>query len=281
MAKEYKGTNVASCYQTSSVVDDSPKASEINNHIKQNVSSTKRIPSTLPIVSADEHTIVCGISAMSGQLQGFEMQNTANVFIGINAEAYPTRLLERVLGLSNAVFFDIFSPDEPKGEFVTSVNSEADIHAMLQNIVCEVNDRESELQMLTAANIENDEIYGYMQKYKRIFLLIRNFSKFYDEISDDDLKLLLTILRKKQNLGIYIITVADLESIVPYCDTALYIELIKTEKGVILGGNISDKQAVGLGAQFSEIPVSERKKKLSSNSAFMYSNTKYSIIEIN
>lgn len=281
MAKEYNGTNVASRYQASSFKDDGSEDSGVNNHIKQAVVSAKKVPSTLPTVNADEHTIVCGVSAVSGQLQGFEMRNTANVFIGINAEAYPSRLLERILGLSNAVFFDIFSPDEQKDESVTSVNSETDIHAMLQNIVREVNERESELQMLTAADVEEEEIYSYMQKYKRIFLLVRNFSKFYDEISDEDLKVLLTILSKKKNLGIYILTVADLESIEPYRDTALYIELIKTEKGVILGGNISDKQASGLEKQFSEIPVAERKKRLPDNYAFMYNNTKYSVIEIN
>jgi len=281
MSQAYNGTNVASFYSASSTENSKSNISEENSTIKTPVISTRKAPSTLPIVNADDHTIVCGSSVVSGQLQGFEMRNTTNVFIGVNGSEYPNRLLERIINLNNAAFYDICSSSSLEGEFITSVNTESEIHEMLQNLVYEVNDRESELQMLQAANVDDSEVYGYMQKYKRIFLLIRSFSKFYDEISDDDLKLLLTMLKKQRHLGIYILTVDDIESIEPYCDTALYIELIKTEKGVVLGGNISDKQAARLCKQFSEIPVAERNKKLSDNNAFMYNDANWSVIEIN
>lgn len=280
MAQAYNGADAASLYSVSSNENGKSVVSE-ENTTKSPAVSTRKAPSTLPAVNDDDHTIVCGSSVVSGQLQGFEMRNTANVFIGINGSEYPNRLFERIINLNNAVFYDICSPAALEGEFVTSVNSQSEIHEMIQNLIYEVNDRDSERQMLLAANVDDFEIYGYMQKYKRIFLLIRSFSEFYDEISDDDLKLLLAMLKKQRQLGIYILTADDIESIEPYCDTALYIELIKTEKGVILGGNISDKEAARLCRQFSEIPVAERNKKLSDNNAFMYNGAKWSVIEIN
>lgn len=280
MAQAYNGADAASLYSVSSNENGKSVVSE-ENTTKSPAVSTRKAPSTLPAVNDDDHTIVCGSSVVSGQLQGFEMRNTANVFIGINGSEYPNRLFERIINLNNAVFYDICSSAALEGEFVTSVNSQSEIHEMIQNLIYEVNDRDSERQMLLAANVDDFEIYGYMQKYKRIFLLIRSFSEFYDEISDDDLKLLLAMLKKQRQLGIYILTADDIESIEPYCDTALYIELIKTEKGVILGGNISDKEAVRLCRQFSEIPVAERNKKLSDNYAFMYNGAKWSVIEIN
>lgn len=280
MAQAYNGADAASLYSVSSNENGKSVVSE-ENTTKSPAVSTRKAPSTLPAVNDDDHTIVCGSSVVSGQLQGFEMRNTANVFIGINGSEYPNRLFERIINLNNAVFYDICSSAALEGEFVTSVNSQSEIHEMIQNLIYEVNDRDSERQMLLAANVDDFEIYGYMQKYKRIFLLIRSFSEFYDEISDDDLKLLLAMLKKQRQLGIYILTVDDIESIEPYCDTALYLELIKTEKGVILGGNISDKEAARLCRQFSEIPVAERNKKLSDNYAFMYNGAKWSVIEIN
>ena len=82
-------------------------------------------------------------------------------------------------------------------------------------------------------------------------------------------------------MGIYIITIDNLSKIEAYCDTALYVELIKTNKGFVVGGNIDDKAAAKLSKCFSEIPVFERSKKLLENQACMYCDNKWSIITIN
>ena len=277
MAESYKGRSIANMYGAGS----SPQpAAEKEVSRTPAVTVKKKAPSVLPGVNDDAHTLVCGSSVVSGQLQGFELKAMKNVFIGIDENVYPDRIITRVTEFENSLCY-AFGREAINDGKTKNLSTEGDIHAMIEYLIGEVNERESELEMLRAANIDEAEIYGYMQKYKRIFLIIRDFAHFYDVISDDDLKVLLTIIRKQSQMGIYIVTTDNIDRIEAYCDTALYLELVKTEQGLIIGGNISDKYSARLSNKFSEIPVGERNKKLNENQAFMYNGAKWSVIEIN
>lgn len=113
--------------------------------------------------------------------------------------------------------------------------------------------------------MSKEEIYGNMQQYSRVFVVIQGFSDFYDTISDEDLEKLERLLRKTENTCIYFIVTDDMKRITDYCGTELYIRLVKSDTGLILGGSISDQTAAILQNGFRDIPAAMRQKPLKQN----------------
>lgn len=207
------------------------------------------------------------------------LKETQKVFVGIDSECYPNRFIERIYNLQNTIIFDTAS-EVKSAEKCRHISNEVQIHEMVTFLKQTVSERTVELQMIQAANLSDNDIYGYMQKYERIIILIRAFERFYDEISDNDLKEFLILLKQIQRIGIYIFTFGNMKNMLPYNDTALFIQLVKTDKGMIIGGEIDNEMSARLSDKFREIPVSERNKHLSENQAFMYNENKWSVISI-
>ena len=142
-----------------------------------------------------------------------------------------------------------------------------------------VAERSQETAVLQEMGLFKEEIYGNMQQYPRVFVVIQGFCDFYDTISDEDLEKLERLLRKTENTCIYFIVTDDMKRITDYCGTELYIRLVKSNAGLIMGGNISDQMAAILQNDFRDIPVPVRQKPLKQSQALLYIGKACSTVE--
>lgn len=239
----------------------------------------KKRASVLPTIEDDDHTLVFGVSSINGQLQGVKLEDMECIFIGTNGDFYPYRLLERIKSLTNTTVFSIFPKDE---NYICGMKTESEneIHEMVDYLEKETVERAKDLEMLVSAGMDVSTIYGNMQNYKRVFLVIEDFCKFFDVISDEDLRRLLGILKKQKQLGIYAVTIDNVNRMTEYSETGLYTKLVKAVHGMIIGGGVDDTVANKLYNQLTEIATVDRTKTLMENQAFMYIADKYSVINL-
>ena len=215
----------------------------------------KMAVSVLPSVQDDGHTIVFGTSKISGELQGFSLSQMHCVFIGVSGGVYPDKFVAQLQLLDHAKVFRAF-PNGSIADGQKLAGCEEEIHDMVEHLEGAVKERTLE----------------------KIFVVLEDFCKFYDAISDADLRRLNRIIEQSSGLGIYFITLDDVKRMRPYCDTALYRNLVKTEQGMILGGNIDNETASRLHPALLSIPMAERMRSMQKNQAFLYDKDRYSVI---
>lgn len=123
-------------------------------------------------------------------------------------------------------------------------------------------------------------IYSYVEddsKEDEIFI-IDGFGDFYDEISDDTLKVFENKLRN--GLKRTILTVDSMSRIAPYNSTELYLYLIKCKKGIFIGGKAENGLAIKLNNDFYMIYEGYRNVDLSENQAIVYDGSTASYTEM-
>lgn len=254
-----------------------------SNAVQKAVPQKAAPQAVLPVPKLPEHSLIVGKSLLSGQPQGFELMAMQNVFVG-NPFGYglPPVMVRSINALPNHVcyVFDSAGYDSSTAleKEILAANAE-DISNMIVLLEKAVAERSQETAVLKEMGLFKEEIYGNMQQYPRVFVVIQGFCDFYDTISDEDLEKLERLLRKTENTCIYFIVTDDMKRITDYCGTELYIRLVKSNAGLIMGGNISDQMAAILQNDFRDIPVPVRQKPLKQSQALLYIGKACSTVE--
>ena len=111
-----------------------------------------------------------------------------------------------------------------------------------------------------------------------LVVCIDGFCDFFDTISDEALSDFERALDR--GVGYTLITFDSMQRIQDYRDTGLYVKLIRTDNGAIVGGSVNDELSSALTTQIYEISKGQREKELSQGQAFVYSNVTCSYVDI-
>lgn len=109
-------------------------------------------------------------------------------------------------------------------------------------------------------------------------ICIDGFCDFFDKISDEALSGFERALER--GVGYTLLTFDDMQRIQDYRDTGLYVKLIRTDDGAVIGGLIDDALSSALTTQIYEISKDQREKELSFGQAFVYSKAACSCVDI-
>lgn len=99
---------------------------------------------------------------------------------------------------------------------------------------------------------------------------IDGFCRFFDRISDEALSMFENAL--KNECKHTIITFDDMQRINDYRDTGLFVSLVRTDIGMVIGGGVDDALAGNLTSKIYEINKWQREKELPLGQAFVYFN---------
>lgn len=108
-------------------------------------------------------------------------------------------------------------------------------------------------------------------------MVINGFSDFFDTISDNALDLFIKIIRENENKTV--ITIDNMERISMYRGTEAYLQLIRCNRGMVIGGNASDEMTVGLSDAFYKLSSKYRNIELETNQAIAYEDDTYECVE--
>jgi len=109
-------------------------------------------------------------------------------------------------------------------------------------------------------------------------LIIDGFSDFFDTISDESLQILENMLRK--NEFIRTITIDDMSRIREYCDTELYLHLVRCEDGMVIQGGADNELAILLNKDFYSVPEEYRGITLKKGKAIVYSSDTLTYVKL-
>jgi hypothetical protein len=129
-----------------------------------------------------------------------------------------------------------------------------------------------------------DDVDSFIFEYtdsgedKNRVLVIDGFADFYDVISDEALVVLEKALRN--GFVSKIITIDDMTRIRDYCDTELYLRLVRCADGMVMGGEAANALAVLLNNDFYMIPEDYRKVPLQQGQAIVYSEDRAAYVQL-
>ena len=111
-----------------------------------------------------------------------------------------------------------------------------------------------------------------------LVICIDGFCDFFDAISDEALSGFERAL--DHGVGYTLITFDSMQRIGDYRDTGLYVKLIRTDSGAVVGGAVDNEMSSALTTQIYEISKGQREKELSSRQAFVYSKATCSYVDV-
>ena len=111
-----------------------------------------------------------------------------------------------------------------------------------------------------------------------LVVVIDGFCDFYDRISDENLSVFERALTRNESINV--ITFDSMQRIRDYRDTGLYVRLVRSECGVIVGGGIDDELAAALTGKIYDIPNKYRTKELDGGQATVYSGSKIAYVTL-
>ena len=82
------------------------------------------------------------------------------------------------------------------------------------------------------------------------------------------------------NSKINVVTFDSMQRLSEYNGTGLYVHLVRSSSGAIIGGKIDDSVAVAISTEIYEIPRKFREKELSSKQAIIYSSGKMAYVNV-
>ncbi len=198
--------------------------------------------------SNDTNSIILGIDISSGEKIGFSLNTQKMAFVA-NRDNNPELVSEMCLQVIHlGKELKVYSK---RGEFL--------------NI---------------PENMLIHDIDAYVEEFESCsdILVIDGFTDLFDEISDEALEQLECILRT--NSEKMIITFDSMNRIYDYNCTELFLRLVKTEFGMIIGGEADNNFAYLLNDDFYKIPEEYRNLKLEENQAIVYDKDTATYIEI-
>jgi len=111
-----------------------------------------------------------------------------------------------------------------------------------------------------------------------LVVCIDGFCDFFDKISDEALADFERAL--ECGVGYTLLTFDSMQRIQDYRDTGLYVKLIRSNDGAVIGGSVDDVLSSALTTQIYEINKGQREKELSFEQAFVYSKVTCSYVDI-
>ncbi len=219
----------------------------------RSIGTSMSLPPIIPVEPLDtpEMSMVMGTDIKTERLKGFPAAGGARAFVGIPGN-------ER---LSSTIIRRLTSHYQGK-VYVVSSNE----HLVLDDGVELVVDLDAFVDTLVDVNDA------------ATVLVVDGFSDFYDRISDEAL----VVFEKALAAGhaVNVLTLDPMNRIRDYRDTGLYVHLVRTEQGMMIGGAITDEVATGLHDCLYEIPHKHREKILTAEQGIIYCGNKISYVNV-
>lgn len=208
----------------------------------------------LTSIEDDGNSLIIGADVSTKELKGFELTNETRIFVGVkdNSSVIPS-IVNRYASNSEKRICLITSKDT--NEFDYSVEIIDDVDEFISEYV--------EMEP---------------QERQNILLVIDGFCDFYDRISDEALFVLERAL--KANAEMNIVTFDSMQRLKDYRDTGLYVYLIRSYCGVILGGCIDDTIAAAITTEVYEVPQKFRETMLKNSQAIIYRGKEIAYIDV-
>ncbi len=212
-----------------------------------------QVAAAVPVEDMDpsEDALIFGYDIKSGRAKGFSGAGSTKVFVGLNGNgAMTARFIRQITASYTGLLYLVTANDRmPAFEGVEIVS---DVDQFVEDLVD-----------------QNDP---------NITVLIDGFCDFYDRISDEALSVLEKALTG--SLQSNFITFDPMTRINDYRDTGLYVRLVRTVCGVIVGGCINDALASSLNTCLYDISHKYRERELTDHQAAIYCDNRISYINI-
>lgn len=208
----------------------------------------------LDTINDTSSSLIIGYDLTTNEAKGFDLMSTNRIFVGTRGnEAVVASIINQYAQEAEKRICLITSGETERFDY--NIEIIKDIDAFVQELFQE---NEKEL---------NETI-----------IVIDGFSVFYDRISDEALSVFESALAN--NSKIKVVTFDSMQRLLEYNSTGLYVHLIRSSAGAIIGGKIDDAVAAALSTEIYEIPRKFREKELSNRQAIIYSSGKMAYIDI-
>lgn len=269
-------------------IDEMPSQKEITNvkTINNNVSAKVR-GEDMAVDESNENALFIGVDNKSSIQQSIELKDVSSFLVGglgvtgktntiksiiKDIKRYPERKLVIIDKITKEL--EEFSKSINADSYI-STSEEFDFFVKLLKV--EVAERINLYNEIKEFIEDKEEMYGCMQKYDKYFIVIHDFTAFYSMISDEALSEFEKLVQVIKGLNIYFITGANFENLREnYSGQVLYKNLIETDTGIIMGGNI-DKQIC---IEFKNMSALDRNKSLPLGTGILFQGEKYKEIQV-
>ena len=208
----------------------------------------------LETINDTPSSLIIGYDLTTDEAKGFDLLSTNRIFVGTRG--------------NEAVIASIVNPYAQKAEKRICLITSGETEKFDYNIEI-IDDVDAFVQELFQ---ENEKALD------ETIIVIDGFSDFYDRISDEALSVFEKELSK--NDSIKIITVDDMKRLSDYRDTGLYVHLVRSKAGVVIGGCVDDAISAAISDSIYEIPRKFREKELANNQGFVYSGNQMAYIAV-
>ena len=208
----------------------------------------------LDTINDTPSSLIIGYDLTTDEAKGFDLLSTNRIFIGTRG--------------NEAVIASIINPYAQKAEKRICLITSGETEKFDYNIEI-IDDIDAFVQEIFQEN-EN--------AHDETIIVIDGFSDFYDRISDEALSIFEKALSSNSKLNV--VTFDTMQRLSDYSSTGLYVHLVRTNAGAIVGGKVDDSVAVAIETAIYEVPRKFREKELSSEQAIIYSSDKIAYINI-
>ena len=269
--------------RNSKKVPKNSPSEENKSSANSNVSVSGKPKSTLPLIEPGDQAVHVGLKR--NKEQGLPFMDWNTYFIGGLEKTGKTDYFKffiqnlTLLQKKEVVLIDRNNKELEEFGKKRSVNkyisSAEEFDRYVKELESEVKVRLKVYENMISSGQPEDVLYGYMQKFDKLFICINDFSSFFDMISDEALEIFEHITTKSKGLNIYFVTLGNVNKVIGYNSTELYMYLVKSEHGIIMGGNIN-KQMI---FTFDDMGYEERMIKLKSGEGFLFKGNDYAIVK--
>lgn len=213
--------------------------------------AVKQTPAIEPLDDKTD-TCVIGSDAKSHRAIGFKLQANNRVFVCDrgNREAVSTILNHLAQNTAKQIY--LITSESPN-----NLDESIELVYDIDTFISEVATNPSQTDMVVC---------------------IDDFCDFFDKISDEALSDFERALER--GVGYTLITFDNMQRIQDYRDTGLYVKLIRTDDGAVIGGSVDDVLSSALTTRIYEISKGQREKELSFGQAFVFSKATCSYVDI-
>ena len=253
---------IQSIYDEMSEYSESPLYDDVSLDVEEDeiakreknyvpVVAVKQTPAIDPLDSENDACII-GTDTTTHRTVGFKLEANKRVFVCDrgNSEAVSAILNRLALNTTKQIYLITSECPDGLDETIELVN---DIDTFISEV---------------ATNVSLTDLV----------ICIDGFSEFFDKISDEALSDFERALER--GVGYALLTFDSMQRIQDYRDTGLYVKLIRTDDGAVIGGAIDDALSSALTTRIYEISKGQREKELSFEQAFVYSKATCSCVDI-
>jgi S-DNA-T family DNA segregation ATPase FtsK/SpoIIIE len=204
-------------------------------------------------------SLVIGYDSKTGKPYGFDLTQPTKVFVGTrNQTDYSTIVVSRLVKNNPNKKVFVWSP-KSVGSFGSGAIIIEDIDEWI-------------LAMYKNVSMEDKQ---------KVIFVVDGFREFFSRISEvSELRMENGLLEEAAFSVVTFDSVDSVEEWERYTVTGLYVHLVRSVKGVIVGGQVTGDLESMLASSVRDIPVEYRKIPLLNNQVFMYDEEQYAVVEI-